>query len=128
MTVAFPDEAAQLKVQGATNVALICELGAIGGVLGPIEDEPRSAAESYAVLQNWSYDEMVASGGDESRLLFVLVESDEALAEVVVARVQSEPVSPATTAPPSPTSGRFDVESNAWRVVAVQACDSIGQA
>ena len=115
--------AAQLRVAGVANAELVCELGEIGGILGPARSSAADAAVAFAAPKGWAFDSMMETGGTQDRRLFVFLDSTgEPVAEVAVAR-NTDPGAPPTTAPPGFGSETDrNAEETDWLVVGVQAC------
>lgn len=122
LTEAYPDAARQIAVEGADNVELLCELGAIGGVLGPTAPEPLQAAEALAQERGWRYDSLVETGGTNDRRLIVFSDAKGApVAEVAVAK--HVPGIPPTTAPEGAHPPDLDDKATGWTAVGVQVCE-----
>lgn len=125
LTEAHPGAAAQLRVDGAVNAELVCDLGEIGGTFGPVRSTPADAAAAFAAPKGWAFDSMTETGGTPERRLFVFLDATgEPVAEVVVARNPLPgPGSPPTTAPAGVEEGTDGgAGASDWLVVGVQAC------
>ena len=120
---AYPGPALQLRVAGTANAQLFCELGEIGGVVGPLRSTPAEAAVAFAGLRAWDYESMAETGGtNHRRLLVFLTATGEPTAEVVVSR-STEVGTPPTTAPVGHRDDSYQpAEDDDWQVMGVQAC------
>ena len=120
---AYPDAARQIAVDGVDNVELFCDLGEIGGVLGPIAPEPLQAAEALAQQRSWRYSSLADTGGTKDRRLIVFADAQgDPVAEVAVARDDGLPLPP-TTAPAGAEPANDGDRNTGWMTVGVQACD-----
>jgi len=109
MIEAHPGPARALAVPGLVNVELFCDLGQIGGVVGPSAPSPQQSAEAYAISQGWAYSGIEEQGNGE-RFLFVFSLDGFPTAEVVVGRSDESP------------GAQLVEDDEGWRVWAVQSC------
>lgn len=111
-----PGAAVQLEVEGVTNAELFCELGQIGGTIGPVGVSPTVAARAFAEQGGWRHSSMMDTGGGKTRRLFVFSDQDgEVIAEVAVANDEQSNLAATVTG----------VNEPGWRVVGVQACKGV---
>ena len=120
---AYPGPAAQLSVAGVANAELFCELGEIGGIIGPVRSSPTEAAEAFALPKAWDYDSVAETGGTNDRRLLVFVAATgEPIAEVVVSRITEAGVTPTTAPPGFRDDSDRKAQDTDWQVMGVQAC------
>lgn len=108
---ANPGPARAIAVDGLVNVELFCDLGAIGGTVGPSAPTSREAAEALAQQRNWSYASIEEQVNSDGRSLFLFSNADGSpTAEVVVGRSDEQP------------GADLVDDDEGWRVWGLQSC------